>query len=145
MFLLCSLGHLLVSDNYILPIAQSSFSTSKTSLFTGRSKTNVSLLVEFVLPVTNWTLWTSPSSSLYVFSILAIGKLFWITSSVAKTISPTLKFCLVWLHFCLVWSVTNFFPKFVWEMLNTSPLLSTAHVVFLESTWWWHDYPCLRN
>ena len=32
-------------------------------------------------------------------------------------------------------------PKFIRQMLNTSPLLSTVHVFFLESTWRWHSYP----
>ena len=88
---------------------QSSFSTSKTNLFTGWSKLDVSLIVEFVLPFINWTLRTSASSSLYVFSILPIGYLFRIISSCTKKIFPTLKFCLVWLHFCLAWSVANTF------------------------------------
>ena len=62
MFLSCSLLHLLDSDSYTAPIKilinireiafQSSFSISKTSLLTGQSKIDVSLLVEFVLPVT---------------------------------------------------------------------------------------------
>ena len=115
MFLSCSPGHLLDSDSYTPPSSvflniafESSFWTSKTSLCTRWSKIDVSLLVEFVLPVTNWTLQTSPFSSLYVYSILAIGYLFRVvTSSRTKTISPTSKFRLVWFRFCLVWSVAN--------------------------------------
>ena len=88
---------------------QSSFSTSKTSLFTGWSKLDVSLIVEFVIPFINWTLRTSASASLHIFSILPIAYLFRIISSRTKKIFPTLKFSLVWLHFCLVWSVANTF------------------------------------
>ena len=149
MFLSCSLGHLLDSDltvtllpsrywSIFLNIAfQSSFSTGKSSLFTGRSKINVSLLVEFVLPVTNWTLRTSPFSSLYVFSILAIGHLFRVVkSSRTKTISPTSKFCLVWFHFCQVWSVAN--TSFLHRAQNLVDKCWTHQHCFLQhmSSFW---------
>ena len=115
---------------------QSSFLTSKTSLLMSQSKIDVSLSEEFVLPVTNWTLRTSPSSSLFVFSILAIGHLFWITSSRTKTISPTSKFHLVWFHFSLVWSVANTsFPHYV---QNSFDKCWTCHHCFLQymSSFW---------
>ena len=117
MFLSCRLGNLLDSDSYtplikiltsILEHSLSEFIFNQQNQFAGGSiKIYVSLSVEFVLPVTNWTLQTSPCSSLYVFSILAIGHLFRITSPRTKTLSPTLKFRLVGFHLCLVWSVSS--------------------------------------
>ena len=115
----------------------------------GCSKIDVSLLLEFLLWVTNWTFRTSPSSLLYVFSILAISHLLQVILSHTKTIFPTLKFCLIWFNFSLLKFCKHFFPplcpKFIWQMLNMLPLLSTVHVSFLESTWQWHDDPCLWN
>ena len=137
MFLSCSLLHLLDSDTHPSRYCSIFLKNSITSLLTGRSKIDVSLLVEFVLPVTKWTLRPSPFSTLCVFSILAIGHLFRVvTSSRTKTISPTSKFCLVWFHLCLVWSVAN--ASFLHRVQNLFDKCWTCRHCFLQymSSFW---------
>ena len=82
----------------------SSFSRSNTTFDTGRS-TILFLSAWLTLPIFNLTLRTNTFSSQYVSMTLHICQWFLMVFASCKiTISPALKFLLVFVHFLLSWS-----------------------------------------
>ena len=98
---------------------------NKISLEIGLQNVSFTLL----LPILNYTLWTTPFLSGSVPTTQAVDQqLCGCCSSLSSTMSPIWKFLVILFHFCLSWRVAQKFfmpsgPKLVHHVLHSSPSL----------------------